>query len=300
MLYVQGPDEARHLVDGGTRYRVAGAKKDRGTLLNALVGGRQPQPVTADWLATLHEGTPIAFPNSRHPRRRRRGPGLATADNRVGMVLRATTGSGLPALRGAARQGQARLEFTAWLLINAPENGQLHMTGRAREVDMQSLAPATGFLRGRRPLAPDKTQQVNTAPEAGGGLDSGSGAGARDTVCSVLRQTDARGRTTLSTWAGEGPPRGASVTAPWTCLAKAITRVIGLALGGLDVSGSRAAQEEQHNRTSMAALINRRIILPQSVSIYQEHSATWKDAKPGPVMIAINSLRSGSSVHCEV
>lgn len=203
VLYVQGPDKARHLVDAdGTRYRVAGAKKDRGTLLNALVGEREPQPVTADWLATLHEGTPIAFPElPGTPGADARVPGLATADNRVGMVLRATTGSGPQHYVVLPGKVRAVSEFTAWLLIHAPANEQLHMTGRAREVDLQSLDPRGEFAAGAR-WPRNKTAQVNTAPEAG----VGSGAGARDTVCSVLRRTDARGRTTLSTWAGTGFP----------------------------------------------------------------------------------------------
>ncbi len=62
-LYVRTRAGERHLVDArGTAYAVTGEKSDPLTI--ALVGSREPQPVTEEWLATLHEGDPSASRSS--------------------------------------------------------------------------------------------------------------------------------------------------------------------------------------------------------------------------------------------
>src|SRR5690606_25467530 len=66
LLYVPGPDDRRFVVDpGGTAYQVdkADTGEDLELLLRTVVGsGREPQRVSREWLATLHEGDPVTFP----------------------------------------------------------------------------------------------------------------------------------------------------------------------------------------------------------------------------------------------
>lgn len=146
VFYVQGQDGARYLVDAkGTKYRIAETTADSGHLTNALVGSRQPQSVTDDWLATLHEGSPIVFP---------RIPGnvgapahvagqLSAEENTVGMVLRTRTGEGASYYVVLEGKAQRVSEFTAWLLINSPQTAELNLEGEARAVGLQDFVPDT-------------------------------------------------------------------------------------------------------------------------------------------------------------
>ncbi|MEU8622729.1 type VII secretion protein EccB [Streptomyces sp. NPDC048623] len=205
VLYVKGQkDSAQFLVDHtGTKYRVA---ENDSKLTNALFGSGQPQQVTDDWLATLKTGSPVDFPPipgtvgaDAHVR-----GGLKPEQDRVGMVLIAQTGSGpqnYVVLEGKVQPVSA---FTAWLLIQSPLTDKLDMAGKASPVDLQSLTPdGTAFGTGLRWPARQSTQ-----------ANSIGGAGARDTVCSVLESVDSKGRTTLSTWAG--PEYPADITAGGT------------------------------------------------------------------------------------
>lgn len=198
VLYVQGQDGARYLVDAsGTKYRVDETAADKGHLTNALVGSRRPQPVTDDWLATLHEGSPIVFP---------RIPGevgapahvegqLSDEENKVGMVLRTKTGEGTRHYVVLDGKVQPVSEFTAWLLINSPQTAGLDLESEARPVGLQTFVPDAAAFAGQAAHWPArKAVQVNSAD------------GGRDTVCNVLREVDASGRTTLSTWAGTSYP----------------------------------------------------------------------------------------------
>ncbi|WP_069170386.1 type VII secretion protein EccB [Streptomyces griseus] len=200
VLYVQGQDEARYLVDAsGTKYRIDESATDDGHLTNALVGSRRPQPVTDDWLATLHEGSPLVFP---------RIPGtvgapahiegqLSAEENKVGMVLRTRTGEGTAFYVVLEGTVQPVSEFTAWLLINSPQTAQLNLDSEARSVGLQDFVPDTRTFAGQAARWPaHKAVQVNST----------TGSGSRDTVCSVLRKVDDRGRTTLTTWAGTAYP----------------------------------------------------------------------------------------------
>ncbi|MFC7796543.1 type VII secretion protein EccB [Streptomyces cinereoruber] len=207
VLYVKGQKgNAPFLVDHtGTKYPV---KADSTGLLTALVGlGKEPQPVTDDWLATLKTGDEIDFPRLDGKVGESAGiPGntLTGTENRIGMVLLAQTGSGPQHYVVLAGKVQPVTPFTAWLLINSPQTGVLDMDGRATTVDASSVDPdPTPFHDGVRwPRL--KSTQINAA----------TGSGARDTVCSVLTHVDEKGGTTLTTWAGRDYP--ADITAGGT------------------------------------------------------------------------------------
>ncbi|MCM2411339.1 type VII secretion protein EccB [Streptomyces sp. RKAG290] len=201
MLYVRGQDRTRYLVDArGTKYRIDETAADLGHLTSALVGSAQPQPVTGDWLATLHDGSPIAFPwIPGEPGAPAHAEGrLSAQENRIGMVLRTRNGEGTAyfvVLDGTVRPVS---EFTAWLLINSPQTAGLDLKGQARAVGLQDFVPDPAPFTGQAAHWPAHRADRVNATEAGG-----SG---RDTVCNVLRGADGRGRTTLSTWAGPAYP----------------------------------------------------------------------------------------------
>ncbi|GAA3759708.1 type VII secretion protein EccB [Streptomyces tremellae] len=197
-LYVRGQDGARYLVGAdGTKYQVKGEPDDHLTI--SLVGaGRAPQPVTDDWLATLHTGTPVDFPDlpGTVGAPAGVGGGLTTRQDRVGMVLSAQTGAGPQQYVVLPGRVEPVSDFTAWLLINSPQTDMLDMGGRATTVDAQSFTPRTEFFGAGNHWPKQRARQVNAV----------RGAGARDTVCSVLRSTGAGGSTTLSAWAGPSYP----------------------------------------------------------------------------------------------
>ncbi|MGW2057071.1 type VII secretion protein EccB [Streptomyces sp. NPDC001840] len=209
VLYVQGQkDRARYLVDAaGTKYLIAETDADQGHLTNALVGTGEPQQVTDDWLATLHTGSPITFPEI---------PGevgtpanvegqLSPEENRVGMILTTRTGGGTSHYVVLAGRAEPISEFTAMLLISSPQTASLNMDGEPRSVGLQDFVPEAGTFEGQADHWPEqKAAQVNSV----------DGEGARDTVCSVLRKVDDKGDTALSTWAGPSYP--ADITAGGT------------------------------------------------------------------------------------
>ncbi|AIA04393.1 type VII secretion protein EccB [Streptomyces noursei] len=193
--YLIGPTGTKYFLDGGS-------PTESELLLRALVGNRQPQPVTKDWLATFHDGTPIAFP----PLPGKAGDpagvkGLAPHENRIGMVLRATTGSGTQeyvVLRGSVVPVSG---FVARLFLFSPQTALLKQHNQPTEVDAQSFTPESHGLFTEKNWPQPSVQQANTA------APSGDPAGARNTVCSVLRDVSKSGGTTLSTWAGTGYPQ---------------------------------------------------------------------------------------------
>ncbi|MFI8522127.1 type VII secretion protein EccB [Streptomyces sp. NPDC085481] len=206
ILYVKGQkDSAQYLIDHtGTKYRVNEQAKG---LTTALFGiNKQPQQVTDDWLATLHTGTPVDFPQipgtvgaDAHV-----DGGLTQAQDKVGMVLLAQTGSGpqhYVVLEGKVQPVSA---FTAWLLINSPQTNPLDMAGQAPAVDAASLSPDTTAFAADRRWPELKSGQINSIGVPG----------ARDTLCSVLERVGEKGATTLSTWAGTKYP--ADITAGGT------------------------------------------------------------------------------------
>ncbi|MFE1500767.1 type VII secretion protein EccB, partial [Streptomyces albidoflavus] len=207
ILYVKGQkDSAQFLVDHkGTKYPV---KADRTGLLTALVGlGREPQPVTDDWLATLNTGDPVDFPHLEGDVGTHAGvpgDGLNGTENRIGMVLIAQTGSGPQHYVVLAGRVQPVTSFTAWLIINSPQTRVLDMDGTPTTVDASSFVPDPTVFHGEVRWPRLKSTQVNVS----------TGGSARDTVCSVLTGVDEKGGTTLATWAGTKYP--ADITAGGT------------------------------------------------------------------------------------
>lgn len=195
-LYVRDPRGTRYLVDArGTKYRLDERPADLGHLTDALVGGARPQDVTGDWLATLHDGTPVAFPVI---------PGgigapahieghLSARENRIGAVLRTRTGEGTAYYVVLGGRVQHISEFTAWLLINSPQTAALGQAGEAYPAGLQDFVPDPMPFAG---------QPVHWPARRAARADTAR----RNTVCAVLRGADGRGRTTLSTWAGTTYP----------------------------------------------------------------------------------------------
>ncbi|MFE7098083.1 type VII secretion protein EccB [Streptomyces erythrochromogenes] len=208
-LYVEstGPGKERYLVDAtGTKYKFPEGTPAAGTMTNALVGtGATPQQVSPQWLGTLNSGDDLAFPPLPGKAGTAAGvQGLTTADNVVGMVLSAQTGSGTQHYVVLPGKVAPVSDFVAWLLISAPATDGLDMHGKAREVDLQSLDPDATPFAGDVKWPQKKTERINrTTPPAG---TRASGSNDRDTVCNVLRSVDGQGNQTLSTWAGTGYP----------------------------------------------------------------------------------------------
>ncbi|MBH5337288.1 type VII secretion protein EccB [Streptomyces pactum] len=209
VLYVESArTKARYLVDAaGTKYLVGGDEWRRHApaataghndlLLKALVGNRRPQHVTDDWLATLHTGDPVTFPELPAPVGTRAGvPGLTPDEDRVGMVLRTETGAGPQQYVVLPGKVAPVSDFTARLLLGSEASNRLDQAGRPKGVDPGATRSGAVVFQGDRDWPRQAVRQVN-AP---------SGAGARDTVCSVLRDVGPRGATRLSTWAGTAFP----------------------------------------------------------------------------------------------
>ncbi|MCI0384861.1 type VII secretion protein EccB [Streptomyces sp. CNQ085] len=194
VMYVRGPAGELHIVDAqGTAYPIEADD----TLLRTVVGSAPPQDVSADWLRTLEQGDPIQFPQGIEGTGAPAGaPGDLDAEaNRVGMVLRAPSGTGHQ--HYVVLEGQIRpvTDFMAKLLLNSPRSTPLGQQGRAREVSAGAIRPESTFYGNSRNWPEAEPSAVNRA---------GSG---RDALCSVLRGVDEKkGTTTLSTWAGEEYP----------------------------------------------------------------------------------------------
>ncbi|MFB7454179.1 type VII secretion protein EccB [Streptomyces sp. NPDC056194] len=207
VLYVKGQKgNAQFLVDHtGTKYPV---KAGSPQLLIALVGpGREPQPVTDDWLATLKTGDEIDFPRLEGtvgaptdvP-----GSNFSGTENRIGTVLITETGSGPQNYVVLPGRIQPVTPFTAQLIIRSPAAAGLGMHGRAVPADTGSFVPDTTPFHGDVRWPTLQSKQINAS----------TGAGARDTVCSVLTDVNEKGDTTLTTWAGTDYP--ADITAGGT------------------------------------------------------------------------------------
>ncbi|MFF5919010.1 type VII secretion protein EccB [Streptomyces flavochromogenes] len=205
ILYVKGQTgAAQFLVDHtGTKYPV---KSETTGLLTALVGlGKEPQPVTDDWLATLKTGDEIDFPRieggdvGRHTRIP--GATLSDTESRIGNVLLAPTGSGPQHYVVLAGKVQPVTPFTAWLLINSPQTSSLDMDGKATPANASDFVPDPTVFHGGVNWPKARSAQANSV----------TGADARDTVCSVLTSVGEQGQTTLTTWAGTQYP--ADITA---------------------------------------------------------------------------------------
>lgn len=196
VMYVreQGGD-AEYLVDAqGKKYELK--ERQHELLVRTIVNGA-PQHVSKEWLATLKDGTPIAFPKLRGEIDQPAGvPGLARSANRIGMVLRASTADG-PEHYLVERERIVRItDLTAQLILHSPDTKILGQDNAAMAVQAQEITPAA---YSQSPTASFDwptivTKQVNR--------------GSRDTMCSVLRDVDPdTGTTSQSTWVAKDYPR---------------------------------------------------------------------------------------------
>ncbi|MFR9799752.1 type VII secretion protein EccB [Streptomyces sp. MS06] len=198
LLYVADRDGRHYVVDAaGTVYPV---DKNDELLLRALVGsGRKPEQVTGEWLATLHPGDPVTFPQiPGKPGDPAGAPGqLDARTNRIGMVLKAFDNNKeqyYVVLPGRVAPVSA---FVAQLLLFSEDLAPLGQNGQAREMSPGAIVPGRPFGNDRR-WPTGHPVPVNEASAA---------VGSRSTICSVLRSVDAgSGATTLSTWAGTDFP----------------------------------------------------------------------------------------------
>ncbi|MZD10468.1 type VII secretion protein EccB [Streptomyces sp. SID5785] len=204
LMYVVADDKQKteYVVDAhGVKYPVsAGTPKEKQQLLRALDAvNRTPQKVSDQWLATLHEGTPVTFPTvDGQPGAVADTQGSLDSDaNKVGTVL---------VTRGADQTRQYYVvlpdriaditPFTAQLLISSPDLAQVNGSGQARQV-------AAGQIVTDGDFAGDNTWPTQ-APKTVNATDTGGG---RNVVCNTLRGVGSRNSTTLSTWAGKSFPK---------------------------------------------------------------------------------------------
>ncbi|QDY79324.1 type VII secretion protein EccB [Streptomyces qinzhouensis] len=197
LLYVESGKD-RYIVDAaGTAYPV----DDDEALLRQLVGqNRQPQRVSPQWLATLHKGDRITFPEVPGTPGEGAGVpgGLERGANRVGMILKATDGT--EEQHYVVLEGRIApiTDFMAKLLLNSSDRKLIGLgqNGRATQVSAGAFQPGKAFGDDRK-WPGESPAAVNTPA---------LGEGSRNTVCSVLREVAEDGRTTLSTWAGTDFP----------------------------------------------------------------------------------------------
>ncbi|MFE4453409.1 type VII secretion protein EccB [Streptomyces sp. NPDC056796] len=197
LMYVEGPDRTRHIVDAsGKAYAV---EKDELLLRTLVDQGREPQRVSADWLATLHTGDPVTFPTVEGtPGADAAAPGkLQPEDNKVGMVLAATSGTRTQQYVVLPGRVAPVSDFVARLLLSSRALVGLGQDGKAKSVSAGAFEPGAAFGE-ERDWPTSGPDPVNSADTAGG---------SRNTVCNVLRGVSGKdGTATLSTWAGTGFP----------------------------------------------------------------------------------------------
>ncbi|MFE9925943.1 type VII secretion protein EccB [Streptomyces sp. NPDC005774] len=202
LLYVVAPDGKRFIVDsGGTAYQVDGVDTgaDLELLLRTVVGsGREPQRVSREWLAALHQGAPITFPDIEGtPGAPANAPGrLGESADKVGTVLKAFDNNKeqhYVVLPGRVAPVSA---FVAQLLLFSKDLAQVGQAGQALDMSPGAIVPGEPF--GTEHDWPTGTPEaVNSASDT---------KGSRNTICTVLRGVDGKGATTLSTWAGTDFP----------------------------------------------------------------------------------------------
>ncbi|NSC24218.1 type VII secretion protein EccB [Streptomyces albus subsp. chlorinus] len=196
LLYVQGPDDRLYVVDrAGTKYPVHNDE----TLLRILTGNREPQRVSRQWLATLHPGEPIAFPQVPGGAGTDAGvQGLDSRTNRVGAVITAPEGDHWQhyvVLRGKVMKIS---DFMAQLLLSSKQLLSLNQNGEAFKVNAGAFSTGNAHFGGSLKWPEDKSHAVNSASPR---------PGSRNVACNVLRKVNGKtGATTLSTWSGEEFP----------------------------------------------------------------------------------------------
>ncbi|MEU7317679.1 type VII secretion protein EccB [Streptomyces sp. NPDC007083] len=195
LIYVQGPDDRLYVVDrSGNKYRVA---RDE-TLLRVLVGDRRPQRVSREWLATLHTGDNISFPQIRGQVGEEAGvSGLDPNTNRVGTVIRSTSGNHMQQYLVLSGKVLKISDFMAQLLLASEQLLPLKQNGEATTVSASAFSPS-GSYGDKLRWPEEKSYAVNSASTR---------SGSRNVACNVLRKVDGKsGATTLSTWLGKEFP----------------------------------------------------------------------------------------------
>ncbi|MEW2580505.1 type VII secretion protein EccB [Streptomyces syringium] len=207
-LYVQGPDDARYLIDPkGTKYLIGGPDwrsadtADHNLLLRSLFrDGAVPQRVTKDWLGTFDEGTPITFPKVRGAIGEPAGvPTLSTRANRVGTILQAPAGTGTQHYVVLPGKVARVSEFVAKLLLNSKALASLGQAGTPERVSAADFTPDAEEFYGTARWPDLVPRQANSVDRAAGGT-------ANDTVCSLFGGMSAKGSLSLGTWAGTDYP----------------------------------------------------------------------------------------------
>ncbi|MEU8692901.1 type VII secretion protein EccB [Streptomyces sp. NPDC048665] len=198
LLYVTTPtDKKQYVVDAtGTAYEVKASDQ---LLVQTLVGAdRQPEEVSKEWIATLHQGDEIVFPTIPGvPGAPANAPGQLGDANKVGMVLRAPVADQeqyFVVLQGRVAPVS---DFVAQLLLADTDLVKLGQAGHFREVSAGAMTRGKPFAAQYK-WPTEKPSAVNVTPTADG---------SRNTVCNVLNHVDPdNGTTTLSTWAGTDFP----------------------------------------------------------------------------------------------
>jgi len=195
LAFVQGPDDRLYVVDkSGRKYRIA---QDR-TLLTILVGDRKPQRVSREWLATLHTGHHISFPQV--PGRVGSDAGISGLDpntNQVGTVIKSVSGNHMQHYVVLSGKVLRITDFMAQLLLASKQLLPLNQDGEAIKVNPSAFSASGSFgysLKWPR----ERSYAVNSASTR---------SGSRNVVCNVLRNVSGKnGATTLSTWVGKEFP----------------------------------------------------------------------------------------------
>ncbi|MEU6510639.1 MULTISPECIES: type VII secretion protein EccB [unclassified Streptomyces] len=197
LLYVTTPtDKKQYVVDAqGTAYPVDATDP---LLVETLVGAdRQPQQVTKEWIATLHQGDPISFPSVPNAGVPANAPGQLGQANKVGMVLRAPVNGQEQYFVVLPGRVAPVSDFVAQLLLASKDLVKLGQAGHPEEV-------SAGAITRDKPFAADHKWPTERPTAVN---DASTTDGSRNTVCTVLNHVDPdNGATTLSTWAGKDFP----------------------------------------------------------------------------------------------
>ncbi|MEV8408034.1 type VII secretion protein EccB [Streptomyces niveus] len=198
LMYVEGPDEDRYIVDRAGKAYPVDAKDE--VLLQVLVGDtREPQRVSAAWLATLHEGDAVDFPEIDGTPGVDAGVGgdLDPDLDKIGTILTAADGTKNQQYLVLEGRVAPISDFTAKLLLNGPDLIDVGQSGEATSVSAATFRPGEPFGQDND-WPEDSPDAVNSASTS---------EGSRNTVCNVLGEVDPdSGDTTLTTWAGTGFP----------------------------------------------------------------------------------------------
>lgn len=204
LMYVVSDDKAKteYVVDAkGTKYRLSASDSvEKQQLLRALDAvQRTPQKVSDEWLATLHQGTDIAFPAvDGNPNTTSRNNGsLDPANNKVGKVLVTKNATnGVQYYVVTADSIATVSPFTAQLLLASKELSSVNPNSEAQKVALGQIVTGGSF-------ADDKNWPTQAAKTVN---DAATTTHGRNVICSTLRGVGAGNATSLSTWAGDDFP----------------------------------------------------------------------------------------------